>query len=100
MYETKDVYNQNGEKFIEHDEQFPGCVNNLSAVKNGIFISDWDQKGIKFFDHQNKKVYQISPSFISQGWSANSLINLGNNRFILLFCDNRNSIKVMVKIQY
>ncbi len=62
MYETKDVYEQKGEKFIEHEEQFPKGVNNIIAVKNGMFISERGNKGIQFFDHQNKKVYQISPS--------------------------------------
>jgi uncharacterized membrane protein (DUF441 family) len=32
-------------------------INKLIAVNNGIFISNWGDKGIKFFDHQNKKVY-------------------------------------------
>jgi hypothetical protein len=50
MFETNDVYNQKGEKFIEYPENFDG-INNLIAVKNGIFISTWGNKGIKFFDH-------------------------------------------------
>ncbi len=107
MFETKDFYNQKGEKFIEYPEQFPCGITNLIAVKNGIFISDcgnnrfsdYEERGMKFFDHQNKKVYQICPSFLSQGQSAVSLKNLGNNRFILIFSDNGNSLKVMVIIQ-
>ncbi len=55
MFETKDFYNQKGEKFIEYPENF-GVINNLIAVKNGIFISEFGNKGLKFFDHQNKKV--------------------------------------------
>ena len=57
MFETKDVYNQKGEKFIEHQGNFPAGINNLISVKNGIFISELDNSGLKFFDHQNKKVY-------------------------------------------
>ncbi len=101
MFETKDFYNQKGEgeKFIEYPEQFTGGIINLIAVKNGIFISNCVNKGIKFFDHQNKKVYQICPSFSSNETSAISLKNLGNNRFILIFSDNENSLKVVVIIQ-
>jgi hypothetical protein len=58
MYETKDVYDQKGAaKFIEYEEQFQSGINNLIAVKNGIFISDFDNRGVKFLDHRNKKVY-------------------------------------------
>jgi hypothetical protein len=57
LYKTKDVYNKKGEKFIEYQEIFPNGINNLIAVKNGIFISEFGFRGIKFFSHQNKKVY-------------------------------------------
>ncbi len=51
MFETKDVYNQKEEKFIEYEELFTNGINNLIAVKNGIFISNSDERGMKFFDH-------------------------------------------------
>ena len=57
MFEAKDFYNQKGEKFIEYEEKFTNGINNLLAVKNGIFISEFGNKGLKFFDHKNKKVY-------------------------------------------
>ncbi len=38
MFETKDFYNQKGEQFIEYEELYYGGVNNIVAVKNGIFI--------------------------------------------------------------
>jgi hypothetical protein len=56
MYETKDVYNQKGEYFIEY-LVFGESINNIIAVKNGIFISEFGTNGIKFFDHQNKNFY-------------------------------------------
>ena len=100
IYEIKDFCNQKGVNFFEYPEKFPHGIINLMAVKNGIFISDLGESGIKFLDLQKKKVYQISPSFKSQGLSSHSLKNLGNNRFILIFSDNRNSLKVMVKINF
>ncbi len=46
IYETKDVYNQKEEKFIEYKEQFKDGIINLKAVKNGFFFSICGNKGI------------------------------------------------------
>ncbi len=46
MFETKDFYNQKGEQFIELYNEFTYGINNLIAVKNGIFINHIDDRGL------------------------------------------------------
>jgi hypothetical protein len=46
MFETKDYFNQKIVKLIEYEERYAYGINNLIAVKNGIFISFCGDEGI------------------------------------------------------